>query len=75
VIALGKVKKGQPCSVNGCGKPASRSISPSHEGVLLRLGLRVSRAGRRIYLCDEHYKMFKKAHKKEERLEKWRMMG
>lgn len=29
-------------------------------------------AQKRIYLCGDHYKILKKARRKEERLERWR---
>lgn len=29
----------------------------------------------RLYLCEQHYKEFKKVHSKEDRLEKWRLSG
>lgn len=71
--ALGRVKKGQPCSVSGCNEAAVRSIATSEAlKALSRLNLAVKdRNARRVYLCEKHYKMFKKAIKKEKMFEKW----
>jgi len=70
---LGKVKKGQECSIIGCSKTAIRSISPSYADVLSKAGLNVKGGHGRIYLCEEHYKAFKKLRKKDAMLERWRM--
>ncbi len=65
---MGRIKKGQTCSVEGCGKEAVRSVS----------SIKVSEAGlnlsgsRRGYLCAEHYKEYKKRSKKTNRLQRWR---
>jgi len=63
---LGKVSAGTKCSVEGCGNPAVRSISA---GKVAAAGLRVSASGRRVYLCREHYKEYKKRTRKERELE------
>jgi hypothetical protein len=68
---LGKIDKGVKCSVSGCGKDAVRSISA---GKVSGAGLKVG-SGRRAYLCKEHYKEYKKATKKDRKLEKWRHQG
>jgi len=65
---MGKVKKGVKCSVAGCEKPAIRSISKEK---LSEVNMSVSGSGR-AYLCEEHYKEFKKKFKKIKKLEKWR---
>ncbi|MGA2971561.1 MAG: hypothetical protein ABSE39_02925 [Candidatus Bathyarchaeia archaeon] len=65
---MGKVAKGQQCSVVGCGAAAIRSISTekvSHSG--LNIG-----SSRRAYLCKKHYQEFKKLTRKDRQLEKWR---
>jgi hypothetical protein len=64
---LGRVSKGEKCSVAGCGKNAVRSISVSDAKTA---GLEVE--GRRAYLCEEHYKVVKKSRKKDKQLQKWR---
>lgn len=68
---MGKIEKGVKCSVEGCGKPAVRSLSPDK---VASAGLKVEE-GRRAYLCEEHYKEFKKKAKKAKLLDKWRHMG
>jgi hypothetical protein len=71
VINLGKIKKGELCSVSGCGKPAVRSLSPSYAPLIEKAGLQVSDKGR-LFLCEEHYKQLKKEKSGEDRLERWR---
>ena len=71
---MGKVKKGEACSVKGCKNTAIRSLSPSYVSTLKEIGLEVTESSR-LYLCEEHYKKFKKAHAGEEKLEKWRFSG
>ena len=66
---MGKIDKGQKCSVSGCSRDAERSIS----GDKARgAGLNVGSAEKRVYLCKEHYKELKKKTKKDKTLEKWR---
>ena len=71
---MGKVKKGVKCSVEGCDKPAARSVSRAR---LAEAGadLKVKASGPRVYLCEEHYKEFKRALRRLKRLEKWRWMA
>jgi len=68
---LGKIEKGVGCSVVGCRRVAIRSLSVEKVGPS---GLQL-REARRAYLCEEHYKEFKKRTKKAKMLEKWRQMG
>jgi len=60
------------CSVSGCGREATRSLST--EGVR-SAGLNVGGTERRAYLCREHYKEYKKKTKKEKMFERWRYKG
>ncbi|MCD6510339.1 MAG: hypothetical protein J7L11_08150 [Thermoprotei archaeon] len=69
---MGKVKKGITCSVTGCTNPAVKSVS-SDEFSMVQTNLSVNVRGSKIYLCKEHYKVFKKASKKLRRLERWRI--
>jgi len=69
---LGKVGKGVKCSVSGCGKDAARSISAEK---VRMAGLSVSSSEKRAYLCENHYKEFKKRTKKERKIEQWRFKG
>ena len=67
-INLGKIDKGINCSVTGCKNQAERSISKDQ---LAGSGLSVA-GDRRVYLCHEHYKVFKKATKKDRELDRVR---
>ncbi|MBS7655646.1 hypothetical protein KEJ50_04000 [Candidatus Bathyarchaeota archaeon] len=69
---MGKVKKGVQCSVSNCNKPAVKSVSKEK---LSEFKLSSTSMTGRAYLCEEHYKMFKKKTKKMKKLEKWRFMG
>jgi len=67
-LNLGRVSKGVKCSVTGCSNDAIRSLATDKvKGAGLKVG-----EGRRVYLCKEHYKEFKKETKKDRALEKWR---
>jgi len=55
---MGRVKKGVQCSVKGCTQLAKAA------------GLDVE--GRRAYLCEEHYKEFKRRRRRERLVERWR---
>ena len=66
------MKKGELCSVKGCGSRAVKSISTVKAlDVLSKLNLDVDNRGRRVYLCEFHYKMYKKATKRDRLIEKW----
>jgi len=65
---MGKVAKGVNCSVTGCGNSAERSISRGQIGAS---GLRVE-GERRVFLCHDHYKIWKKATKKDRELDRVR---
>jgi len=65
---LGKIEKGVNCSVIGCKNQAERSLSKEK---LAGSGLSVS-GDRRVYLCHEHYKEYKKATKKDRELDRVR---
>jgi len=68
---LGRISKGEKCSVVGCSNPAVRSLSTEKVGTS---GLKIGEV-RRAYLCESHYKEFKKKVRKIETLERWRRMG
>ena len=55
--------------MTGCKDPAERSLSREDMG---GSGLSVGGEGRRVYLCREHYKAWKKATKKSRSLERSR---
>jgi len=67
LVAMGRVKKGVRCSVKGCTQPAVRSVSVERAKAA---GLDVE--GRRAYLCEEHYKEFKRRRRRERLVERWR---
>jgi len=66
---LGRIDKGVKCSVSGCSREATRSISTDK---VKSAGLKVASDAKRAYLCKEHYKEFKKKTKKDKTLDKWR---
>jgi thymidine kinase len=66
---LGRIDKGQKCSVVGCSREAERSIPVDKARAA---GLNVGSGEKRAYLCKEHYKEYKKKSKKDKTLEKWR---
>jgi hypothetical protein len=65
---MGRVSKGEKCSVLGCPKEAVRSVS---RDTVNAAGLKVEEL-RRAYLCKDHYKEFKKKTKREKMVERWR---
>ena len=67
---MGKVSKGVKCSVKGCEEPAVRSISAQKVSHVLRISISRGRA----YLCEKHYKEYKKLTREERRIERWRYM-
>ncbi len=67
---MGKVSKGVKCSVEGCEEPAVRSISAQKVSHVLRISISRGRA----YLCEKHYKEYKKLTREERRIERWRYM-
>lgn len=69
MICLGRIEKGEKCSVSGCGREAVRSISADK---VKATGLNVGSTEKRSYICKEHYKEFKKKTKKDKTLDKWR---
>ena len=68
MVSMGKVAKGQQCSVVGCTNAAARSISPEK---VADSGINIGNA-RRAYLCKVHYREFKKLTRKDRQLDKWR---
>jgi hypothetical protein len=59
IKAMGKVGKGVTCSVQGCSNNAVRSLDSSK---VKGSGLDID-SGKRAYLCEEHYKQWKKLSK------------
>jgi len=67
---VGRIDKGENCSVSGCGSEADRSISADK---VKSAGLKIGNAvDKRAYLCKEHYKEYKKKSKKDKLIDKWR---
>jgi len=64
---LGRISKGEKCSVPGCGKNAIRSVSIDDAKAA-----NLETEGRRAYLCEDHYKAVKKKRKKDRVVQKWR---
>jgi len=68
-IIVGRIDKGEKCSVNSCSNVAERSISADK---VKAAGLKIGNNDNRAYLCKEHYKEYKKKSKKDKILDKWR---
>ena len=66
---MGRIDKGVKCSVSGCNKEAVRSLSTAKAK---SAGLNVSSNEKRVYVCKDHYKEFKKKTKKDKTIDKWR---
>jgi len=66
---LGRIDKGGKCSVAGSSREAVRSLST---GKAKSAGLNVGGNEKRVYVCKEHYKEFKKKTKKDKTIDKWR---
>ncbi len=64
---MGRINKGQKCTVRGCSNDAVRSVNVAKAK---NAGLAVE--GKTAYVCEEHYKQFKKGNKKSDQIEKWR---
>ncbi|MCS7120229.1 MAG: hypothetical protein RMJ07_04905 [Nitrososphaerota archaeon] len=65
---MGRVSKGTICSVENCEKEAVRSLPLEN---VTSAGIKVQMA-RRVYLCKDHYKEYKKATRKDRMVDKWR---
>ena len=70
---LGRVDKGEKCSVEGCSNDAIRSISLN---TVRSSGLKLKDT-KRAYLCQEHYKEFKKRSKADRKIDslRWQASG
>jgi len=61
------------CSIEGCDKPAVKTISRiDYEAANLPYSLKPE-AKTKVHLCKDHYKEYKKKTKKEKQLKKWRL--
>ena len=67
---MGRVEKGESCGVSGCSEPAQRSISGSKAS--MASDLEVNTSNKRVYLCRQHYKEWKKATKEDRENERAR---
>ena len=67
---MGRVNKGITCSVKGCTEQAEKSMSESK--VRMANDLDLSSTNKRIYLCRNHYKEWKKATKEDRETERAR---
>jgi hypothetical protein len=67
---MGKVDKGVKCSVLGCNNQAERSLSYSRASMANSLNL--DKTSNKVYLCKEHYKIWKRETKEERTLERER---
>jgi hypothetical protein len=61
-----EAKATEACSVKGCGNPAERSVS----GESARAAkLKVEEDLKRVHLCKDHYKQYKKSTKQDRLLD------
>jgi hypothetical protein len=67
---MGRVDKGVNCGVSGCSNSAERSISGSKAS--MASDLEVNTSNKRVYLCRQHYKEWKKATKEDRENERAR---
>ncbi len=65
---MGKISKGVNCSVSGCTNQAEKSLS--YERASLASSLNFSSKLRKVYLCKQHYKIWKKETKEIRELER-----
>ena len=65
---MGRIAKGTTCSVISCSESASRSLSSAK---IKPTGLHVAEQ-KRVYLCKDHYKEYKKKSRSSRQLDKWR---
>lgn len=65
---MGKVAKGIKCSVIGCDKEAEKSLSSQRAS--LASSLKFALDSRQVYLCKEHYKIWKKETKEIREIER-----
>ena len=59
-MRMGKVSKGVSCSVSGCSNNAVRSLNADK---VKQAGLDIGSGSKRAYLCNDHYKEWKKEMK------------
>jgi len=57
------------CSIKNCDKPAIKTLSYSDAAKVFSGRLE---GGRKVKLCKDHWKEYKKKTKKERMLERWR---
>ncbi len=71
---MGKVKQGTVCSVRGCNEKATRSLTADKAREALEsIGVIFDDdRARRLYICQKHYRMYKKQTKKDKKVDKWR---
>jgi len=65
---MGRIDKGIRCSIVNCNENAIRSISSEK---VESSGLKLTDT-KRGYLCEHHYKEYKKKSKDTRKVEKWR---
>ena len=70
---MGRIARGETCSVDGCNEKAEYSISYVEARILEQeKNYKLRQVHGRVYLCKKHYKELKKLKKKEERFERLR---
>ncbi len=74
---MGRIKKGISCSIKGCEEKSTRSFSIEKvQNALSKAGLEINPgAGRRVVLCQPHYRKIKKYLKQDTQVERMRFGG
>ena len=60
------MREGEVCQVTGCGKPAERSVSGESAK---EAGLKFEEGLKRVHLCKDHYRQYKKSTKQDRMLD------
>lgn len=55
-------REGETCQVKGCGKEAERSVSGESA---TEANLSIEEGLKRVHLCKDHYRQYKKATKQD----------
>ena len=74
---MGRIKKGISCSIKGCEEKSNRSFSIEKvQNALSKAGLEIDPgSGRRVVLCQLHYRKIKKYLKQDTQVERMRFAG
>ncbi|MBN1110270.1 MAG: hypothetical protein JXA45_05865 [Methanomassiliicoccales archaeon] len=66
VEARHATERNKQCDVKGCGSEAERSVSGE---AAVDAGLKVDEGKKRVHLCKEHYREYKRSSRKDRQLQ------